>query len=100
MYTVTCSGEIESGKLGILMKQQKGDNGYLYVNIDQTPKLVHRLVALHFIPNPYGYTQVNHKDGDKQNNHYTNLEWVNAEQNINHAWEKDCMYIRANVSYI
>ena len=48
---------------------------------------VHRLVASHFIPNPNParYTQVNHIDGNKQNNHIYNLEWVSPAQNMQHA---------------
>lgn len=64
--------------------------GYLCVNLrDQfyRPKQVkvHRLVAIHFIPNPLNLPQVNHKDGNKQNPHKDNLEWCTAKQNIAHA---------------
>ena len=48
---------------------------------------VHKLVALAFIPNPDGHTEVNHKDGDKSNNSVDNLEWVTHQENISHAWE-------------
>ena len=46
---------------------------------------VHRLVAEALIPNPHNYAEVNHKDGDKQNYHVSNLEWCSKEQNMQHA---------------
>lgn len=48
--------------------------------------LVHRLVAKTFIPNPYNKPEINHKDGDKSNNHYSNLEWVSASENQLHSF--------------
>ena len=51
---------------------------------------VHRLVAEMFCTKPTPESlQVNHKDGDKTNNHYTNLEWCTGQQNMDHAWEND-----------
>ena len=47
--------------------------------------LVHRLVAQTFIPNPMGLPQVNHKDGNKDNNCVSNLEWVTGKQNVQHS---------------
>lgn len=50
-------------------------------------KLAHVLVAQHFIDKVPGKTQVNHKDGVKSNNVFTNLEWATGSENVKHAFE-------------
>lgn len=71
-----------------LLSVNKFSTGYLRVAIQCDKKsksfAVHRLVALSFVPNPYGKPQVNHIDGDRTNNIATNLEWVTSRENINH----------------
>ena len=49
--------------------------------------LVHRAVAKAFIPNPQGKPCVNHKDGNKLNNHVSNLEWVTYSENERHSYD-------------
>lgn len=72
-------------------------NDYLAVCISKEGikirALVHRLVAMAFIPNPDNLPQVNHKDEDKTNNHIDNLEWASAKQNINFGTRTQRMII-------
>ena len=46
---------------------------------------IHRLVAQAFITYSNHKPQVNHIDGDKSNNHFTNLEWCTAQENMEHS---------------
>lgn len=46
---------------------------------------IHQLVALCFIENPEKKLEINHKDGNKLNNHVSNLEWVTKFENMQHA---------------
>lgn len=85
MYSIDEVGNVCSGKLDITLKPHETANGYLTVTLDNTPNLIHRLVAQHFLPNPYNYPQVNHINGNKKDNRKENLEWCSAKQNIQHA---------------
>lgn len=71
-----------------LVKTRKQNSGYLLACLYKDGKrkvyLVHRLVAISFVPNPYNKPQVNHIDGDKENNCSDNLEWVSNGDNQRH----------------
>lgn len=72
---------------GRVVKSRPDKDGYLIINFEvnrrRVTSKVHRLVAEAFIPNPM--PEVNHIDGNKQNNHASNLEWCDRVQNIAHS---------------
>lgn len=63
------------------------EKGYLKVKLKEKSFFVHRLVAMAFINNKYNKPQVNHIDGNKQNNNVNNLEWVTNSENHKHKCE-------------
>ena len=75
------------------LKKNKDRKGYLHVTLFKKCKSfntgVHRLVAEAFIPNPKNKPQVNHIDGNKENNCVNNLEWVTNEENMQHSLSGD-----------
>lgn len=87
-YSVSNYGRIKdcSGKIKTTYINNKGYECItLYGHKQKKHYLVHRLVAIYFIPNPHRYTQVNHKDCNKLNNRVDNLEWVNQKENYEHG---------------
>jgi hypothetical protein len=75
-----------------ILKLQKRKGGYQAIVLSKNSKaksfLVHRLVAMAFIPNPENLPQVNHKDENPSNNCVDNLEWCNQRYNSNYGTSK------------
>jgi len=90
-YMVSTHGRVFSLHRMRFLKYRLCEKGYprVALKIDGKNKhiRIHRIVASAFLPNPENKTQVNHKDGNKENNHYSNLEWVTARENILHSIE-------------
>lgn len=86
-YEVSNLGNVRSTSYkGVkILKPAKTANGYLNVVFcvkqKREHKLIHRLVAENFLPNPHNYKTVNHKDENKLNNCVDNLEWLSEEAN-------------------
>ncbi len=85
-YEVSSEGCVRGGRWGHSLSSAPDKDGYLRLglyNADKKQKnlLVHRLVALAFIPNPFNEKEIDHKDGNKRNNSVGNLEWSNRNKN-------------------
>ena len=88
-YSISKSGIVINNKSGRCLKHIKDKGGYSVIGLRKDNKAyyrcVSRMVALTFIPNPDNKPQVNHKNGDKDNNNDWNLEWSTSLENIHHA---------------
>lgn len=86
-YQVSDMGRMR-GRHQAILRPFRNHNGYLIATLlcngEKRRTGVHRLVAQAFIPNPDGKPQINHKDGNKENNAPTNLEWVTCSENNLH----------------
>lgn len=103
-YQVSNLGRVKSTSRLVYVTNNKGSYSYtipekitkvslrtnylcvtLCLNGKHINALVHRLVAKAFIPNPYDYPEINHKDENKLNNCIDNLEWCTRKYNKNYG---------------
>lgn len=90
-YIINELGEIYNTNTGNKIKQKIERDGYVRVSLMKktggtTYVQLHRLKMMAFHPvDNMEKLQVNHIDGNKQNNDFSNLEWVTSQENIHHA---------------
>ena len=98
LYQISNLGRVWSIGSQKYLKGSIDKDGYMCVyltakNGKTKMEKIHRLVALVFLDNPNNYTQVNHKDKNKQNNCVDNLEWCTAKYNNTYSKGKVSGYL-------
>ncbi len=92
IFTWACGRKYKSKRQEKILAQKKHNSGYKMVSLRRNKNkkyfTVHRLVAIHFIPNPLNKRTVNHKNGIKWDNRIKNLEWNTDSENGLHSFEK------------
>ena len=90
-YIIYDDGDIYSRLSNRYLNPKPRKDGYKRVELckngDKKLFYIHRLVALHYIPNPDNKPYIDHIDGNKLNNNVKNLRWVTNQENCN-AFQK------------
>jgi hypothetical protein len=103
LFRISSHGNLFSCRTNKILKTHINKEGYVVCCVSlgsrSNKKLLrmHVLVAKCFIGNPENKPQVNHIDGIKLNNHYSNLEWVTSKENIKHAYDTGLMCARVGL---
>ncbi len=89
-YMISKTGKVYSLWTKKLMHPETDKDGYLRISVvlngKKKHKSIHQLVAMTFIDNPNNLPQVNHRNGNRQDNRVENLEWCTNHENLLHAF--------------
>ena len=80
-YLIFSDGRVFSKKRNIFMTSNKRNDGYTKIEISGIKHYIHRLIALHYIPNPENKPQVDHINRDRSDNRIENLRWATRKEN-------------------
>jgi hypothetical protein len=92
IYQVSNYGKVKSlyKKQANIVTPHIDKKGYHIIRLwrggNQDTRLLHRLVAQAFVPNHANKPHINHKDGNKSNNYWSNLEWCTPSENNKHSF--------------
>lgn len=94
-YQISNFGRIRNKVTNKTLKLRLNKNGYLDVCISLGKRNKKKLIKIHqavaecFVSNPHNYKEINHIDGNKINNLYSNLEWCTHQYNTQHAYKNN-----------
>jgi hypothetical protein len=96
-YAINLKGYVLNIKKNTILKPYTNGVGYYRIafygeNKKKHQFYVHRLIAIHFIPNPKNKEFINHIDGNPSNNDINNLEWCTKSENGKHAYKMGLNY--------
>lgn len=87
LYSIDRSGNVYSHISGKILKPHANHRGYFMVDLYKDGKvkkgIIHRLVAITYIPNPNNLPEIDHIDTNRQNNNVENLRWCSRQENCN-----------------
>ena len=97
-YLIYPNGDVWSILTKRFLKTWNNGNGYIQVGLNKNGKrknmFIHRLIALHYIPNPKNKKEIDHIDNIKSNNNIENLRWVTHSENNRNKSITGCIPFR------